>query len=118
MFSPQNQDPSDPNGVQVLLGLLNWIKSTTKKLDKHYKTPLLGVVDVPQLFLERVPDIFIHELSQRLGAIAAKKKPQPLYTTPGESAPEDDGQLKDGEVMVLYTGVKELTDMHKAFCSE
>ena len=102
--------------IDPALELLRWIKQTAKRLDKNYKSPLLGGVDVPALFLERVPDLFLHDLSQKLQALAAMQKPQPLYTTPGDDLSAYKPVLTDGEVNALYVGVRELTEMHDAFC--
>lgn len=104
--------------VVPLLELLGWIKTSAKRLDRHYKAPLLGEVDVPQLFLERVPDLFLQDLSARLRALEAARPLKPLYTTPNDPdrGEEDKAPISDGEVNALYTGVKELTEMHRAFC--
>lgn len=104
--------------VAPVLELLQWIKQTAKRLDKHYKAPLLGAVDIPALFLERVPDLFLQQLSQKLQAVAAMQKPQPLYTTPGDDLTAYKPLISDGEVNALYVGVRELIKMHDAFCPE
>ena len=87
--------------VIALIDLLEWIKATAKRLDKYYKSPLLGEVDIPQLFLERVPDLYLQDLSRHLAT---------------ENGSEQQDNLKDGEVMALYQGVKEMTAIHNAFC--
>lgn len=104
--------------VVWLLELLGWIKTSAKRLDRHYKAPLLGEVDVPQLFLERVPDLFLQDLSAHLRALEAARPPKQLYTTPNDPdrSDQEKAPISDGEVNALYTGVKELTDMHRAFC--
>lgn len=102
--------------VGPVLALLQWLKQTAKRLDKNYKSPLLGEVDVPALFLERAPDLFLHDLSQKLQSLAAMQKTQPLYTTPGDDLSAYKPILSDGEVNALYVGVRELTEMHDAFC--
>lgn len=102
--------------VEAFLDLLNWIRISAKQFDKTYKSPIFGVVDVPQHFLEKVTELYIRELHYKFGQLQALQKSKPLYTTPNDKDNEDDPLIKDGEVMALYRGVKELTEMHKAFC--
>ena len=106
------------NSVIPMIELLEWIKSTAKRLDGSYKSPLLGAVDIPQLFLVRVPDTFLADLSHRLAVIEAAQGSKSLYQTPGvgENGVNAQEGLKDGEVMALYQGVKDMTAIHDAFC--
>jgi hypothetical protein len=103
--------------VEAVLDLLHWIKTSAKRYDKLYRSPIFGVVDVPQHFLEKITDLYIRELNYKLESLQALRKAKPLYTTPHETDNiNDEPPIKDGEVMALYRGVKELTEMHKAFC--
>lgn len=131
--SGQQRPPSPLQGPQTaedvsivpMLDLLTWIKTTAKRLDRHYSRPLLGQVDIPQLFLENVPDRFLADLTHHFAIITefAQAHKPPLYTTPASpTTPEGHGQrsdsepITDAEVMQIYRGVWELIDMHNAFC--
>lgn len=103
--------------VEAFLDLLSWIKMSAKGYDKSYRSPIFGVIDVPQHFLEKITDLYIRELNYKFETLQALQKAKPLYTTPNETDNNnDEPPIKDGEVMALYRGVKELTEMHKAFC--
>lgn len=103
--------------VEAFLDLLAWIKLTAKNHDKTYRSPIFGIVDIPQHFLEKTVELYIRDLNYKFQQLQALQKAKPLYTTPNEKDNEHDEQpIKDGEVMALYRGVKELTEMHKAFC--
>lgn len=111
-----NAATTDPP-VKAFLDLLAWIRRSAKNHDKMYRSPLFGIVDIPQHFLEKTVELYIRELNYKFQQLQALQKAKPLYTTPNEREHEDDEQLiKDGEVMALYRGVKELTEMHRAFC--
>lgn len=102
--------------IEAYLDLLNWIKTSAKRFDKTYRSPIFGSVDIPQHFLEKVVELYIRELSYKFEQIQAVQKSKPLYTTPNEANVEEKMPITDGEVMALYRGVKELTEMHQAFC--
>jgi len=115
----QLQQQESAKSIIPFLDLLQWVKTTTKRLDKRYKVPLMDAIDVPALFLEIVPPVLLHDLADRLQHIKNAQVPKPLYTSPADQqAAQNNMQtdLKDGEVMAIYDGVRELTDMHHAFC--
>lgn len=107
-----------PGSIIAMIDLLGWLKSTTKRIEKNYRKPLLGAIDMTQLFLQNVPALYLHDLGQRLSTMEAKQQPAMLYSTPVDEAKVTESQdtLKDGEVMALYQGLRELTAMHDAFC--
>lgn len=102
--------------VEAFLDLLNWVKTSAKRYDKTYRSPLFGTVDIPQHFLEKVVELYIRELSYKFEQIQALQQAKPLYTTPSDATNEEKPPITDAEVMALYRGVKEITEMHKAFC--
>lgn len=100
--------------------VLEWIKRTTKTLDKNYRQPLLSAIDVPALFLEKVPAMFLEDLSRCIELVDANRRPQPLYSAPADQHRTEDSSsgLKDGEVMGIHEGVRELVNMQRAFCPQ
>lgn len=113
-YAPQAAGGEPP--VEAFLDLLNWIKPSAKRYDKIYRSPIFGIVDVPQHFLEKTVELYIRELNYKFEHLQALQKAKPLYTTPNDKDNEEQPAIKDGEVMAIYRGVKDLTDMHKAFC--
>jgi hypothetical protein len=116
--SSQPHEASSEPSIEAYLDLLAWVKASGKRFDKAYRAPLFATVDVPGLFLEQVVELYIRDLGYRLEELQVVQKAKPLYTTPNEAEVIEKPAITDGQVMALYRGVKELTDMHKAFCPQ
>ncbi|KAH8918736.1 hypothetical protein BT69DRAFT_1322630 [Atractiella rhizophila] len=91
------------NQVVPFFILLDWIKKTTKTLDKRFPKPILEAVDMPSIFLEKVSPLFLKDLD------AAK-------STFLSTADPSQGGVNDADIVDLYKGVLELASLHDAFC--
>ncbi|KAH8915994.1 hypothetical protein BT69DRAFT_1270943 [Atractiella rhizophila] len=91
------------NQVVPFFILLDWIKKTTKTLDKRFPKPILEAIDMPSIFLEKVSPLFLKDMD------AAK-------STFLSTADPSQGGVNDADIVDLYKGVLELASLHDAFC--
>lgn len=111
-------DEASQIDIQTYFQLLDWLKSTVKALDRSFRTRLIDAIDVTQLFLSQIADLFFRDLQTRLRRDNLRQATSITYTTSGSTNFEEPlpRGLQDAEVMHLYAGVREVMGLHKAFC--
>ncbi|GAA5876973.1 hypothetical protein JCM8547_001955 [Rhodosporidiobolus lusitaniae] len=91
--------------LEPWIEMLVWIKEEVKGYDRAFPEKVCGQVDPPALFLSVAAPLFVQHLDRsRIALLAA--------------ASQQEGAASDDELLDLYHGVKELKEMHTAFCPE
>ncbi|GAA5905133.1 hypothetical protein JCM6882_000389 [Rhodosporidiobolus microsporus] len=91
--------------LEPWIEMLVWIKEEVKGYDRAFPEKVCGHIDPPALFLAVAAPLFVHHLDRsRIALLAA--------------ASQQEGAAGDDELLELYHGVKELQDMHGAFCTD
>ncbi|GAA5932210.1 hypothetical protein JCM10213_006785 [Rhodosporidiobolus nylandii] len=91
--------------LEPWIEMLVWIKEEVKGYDRAFPEKVCGQIDPPSLFISVAAPLFVQHLDRaRLALLAA--------------ASQQEGAAADDELLDLYHGVKELKDMHSAFCPD
>ncbi|GAA5827609.1 hypothetical protein JCM11251_001755 [Rhodosporidiobolus azoricus] len=89
--------------LEPWIEILAWIREEVKGYDRAFPEKVCGQIDPPAIFLSVSAPLFTQHLDRsRVSLLAA--------------ASQQDGAAGDDELLELYHGVKELQDMHGAFC--
>ncbi|GAA5994013.1 hypothetical protein JCM11641_004022 [Rhodosporidiobolus odoratus] len=91
--------------LEPWLDMLAWIKDEVKGYDRAFPDKVCGQIDPPSLFISVAAPLFVQHLDRsRIVLLAA--------------ASQQEGAAGDDELLDLYHSVKELQEMHTAFCPD
>lgn len=93
------------NEVVPLVQLLDWLEKGAKRLDKRYPEPVLGSVDPVSLLLEKQVPLFLDDLESMKQQVV-------------DHATREHDPLAFEDIFTLYSRVKALLRMYKAFCPD
>ncbi|GAA6063594.1 hypothetical protein JCM10212_000988 [Sporobolomyces blumeae] len=98
--------------ISAWLHALAWIRDEVKGFDRAFPDKVCGQTDPPALFLSVSAPLFVDHLNNsQISHLAAT-------TSTSLSAQSNASSTRDGELLELYHGVKELREMHGAFCPD
>ncbi|KAH9821214.1 hypothetical protein DFH28DRAFT_1079274 [Melampsora americana] len=109
-----------PNDIVPFLELISWLNSSSNRLNKRFKLPILDRIDLVQIFLGRLCQLLVEDVNAMKAMLLPPPLPPQNHQTSVSTNEKNDGgsmeqtlsKVNDADILDLYRSLLDIKKKH------